>query len=361
MKVFRSACIAGFLAMVFFPCLQMSFHFFPQAQYTENRELAKAPQLNVSALDRFPRDCESYVGDNFGLRPELIRWNSILKVKLLGVSPVQSVVLGKESWLFYCSEALDDGNTFNDFRGTIPLPRAELDGLQRKLEEDAREFEKRNIPYLVAIVPNKNTVYDEFLPDAVRRLRPVTRLDQLVAHLEGHSKVRVLDLRGLFCRAQSKESHPLYWKTDSHWNTYGAYLGYAEIVRALSARLPGLRPIPIEGGQVTVYRSPTGHDLAQMLSMQDLLPEENETVFRLSNSDAAPLPGTLIFRHDSFGDNLYPYLKKHFRKIVNIAPFARYNFDAICEEHPVAVIRVFAERYITQAIHDDFFYREGNI
>jgi len=359
MRIFRCACIAAFMAAVFFPFLQMHFHFFPQVQYTENRELAKAPQWRLNALRRFPADCENYVGDNFGLRPELIRWNSILKVKLLGVSPVQSVIMGKESWLFYCSEALDDGNTINDFRGAIPLSRSELDGLQRKLEDNAREFERMNIPYLVVIVPNKNTVYDEFLPDSIRKFRPATRLDQLIAHLREHSSARVLDLRDVFRRARG--GHPLYWKTDSHWNTYGAYLGYAEIVRTLSARLPTLHPVSINGGQVEVKRSPLGRDLAQMLSMQDLLPEENETEFSLSATLDATPPRTLIFRHDSFGDNLYPYLRNHFQKIVNLAPFSNYKFDAIREERPAAALHVFAERYITQAIRDDFFHREGKI
>jgi hypothetical protein len=334
----------------------MNFHFFPERQYTENRELAKAPQWNLNALSRFPADCESYVGDNFGLRPELIRWDSILKVKLLGVSPVRSVVLGKESWLFYCSEALDDGNTFNDFRGTIPLSSAELEKVQKKLEDNTRMFERMSILYLAVVVPNKNTLYDEYLPDDIRRFRPVTRLDQLVSHLKEHSNVKILDLRDAFRKA--KNSHPLYWKTDSHWNSYGAYLGYSEIVRTLSARLPALRSIPIAGGKVRVETSPNGRDLAQMLSMQDMLPEENETEFSLDASPDTPLLDTIVFRHDSFGDNLYPYFRRHFKNIVNIAPFAPYQFDAIRDQHPEVVLHVFAERYIPQALQDDFFYRE---
>lgn len=359
MKVFRCGAIAVFLAALTFPSLQMHFHFFPQAQYTENRELARAPRWDLGNWCRFPGECETYVGDNFGLRPELIRWDSVLKVKMLGVSPVQSVILGKDSWLFYCSEALDDGNTINDFRGTIPLSPAELDGLQRKLEDNAGEFEKMNIPYLVVVAPNKNTVYPEYLPDAVKRFRPLTRLDQVMTHMKQRSRVKMLDLREALLHA--KGGAPLYWKTDSHWNTYGAYLGYAEIIRALAASLPALRPVSIEGGNVRVKRSPAGRDLAQMLSMQDLLPEENETEFSFSADPDVRIPGALLFRHDSFGDNLYPYLGRHFDRIVNIAPFSNFDYDAIRKEHPVAVLHVFAERYITQAIHDDFYHRDGRI
>ena len=34
------------------------------------------------------------------------------------------------------------------------------------------------------------------------------------------------------------------------------------------------------------------------------------------------------------------------------------GFRAIFEKRPQAVVHVFAERYITQAIHDDFYYEE---
>jgi hypothetical protein len=175
--------------------------------------------------------------------------------------------------------------------------------------------------------------------------------------MRSHSTVKVLDLRGpLF---QAKREHPVYWKTDSHWNSYGAYIGYTEIMRRLSAFVPTLGMARITEGKVEIERSPTGGDLAQMLFLQDAMAEENETRFSLDDTPGRQPTGTLIFRHDSFGDGLYPYLRRHFKELVNIAPFARYRLKAIFEKRPQAVLHVFAERYITQAIHGDFYYDEG--
>jgi alginate O-acetyltransferase complex protein AlgJ len=355
-KTIRLFLIFLFFAILCLPVLQMQFRFCPEPENCENRELAQAPTEDCS-LAEYADGWERYLVDNFGFRPYLIRWNSMLKLTGLGVSPVSSVILGKDSWLFYHSEALADGNTVNDWRGTIPLSQSELVRLQEQLEANEKIFAERNIPYLVVIVPNKSTVYSEYMPDTIRKFRNTTRLDQFMEHMRRSSRVSVLDLReALF---EAKNSHPLYWKTDSHWNSYGAYIGYSEIMRRLSAQLPALTPVPIAGNEVTIEHSPTGGDLAQMLFLQDSLPEENETRLNLETIPTQPALDTLVLRHDSFGDALYPYFHRHFKNLVNIAPFAPYRFQSIFEKCPQAVVHVFAERYITQAIHDDFYYEEA--
>jgi alginate O-acetyltransferase complex protein AlgJ len=355
-KDLRLLLLIAFVGVLWLPFLQMHFRSFPEPENTENRELAQAPAGDYVSFADFVDGWERYAVDNFGFRPYLIRWYSALKLTLLGVSPVPSVILGKDSWLFYHSEALADGNTVNDFRGTIPLSHAELVKLQQRLEANQRVFAGENIGYLVVIVPNKSTIYREYMPDNIRTFRHTNRLDQLLDHMRRYSGVRILDLREALFRA--KQEHPVYWKTDSHWNSYGAYIGYVEIVRQLSAFLPALTAAPIAGDEVKTESSPSGGDLAQMLFLQDALAEENDTRFSLDDTPGQRPIGTLILRHDSFGDGLYPYLRRHFKELINIAPFAPYHLQAIFEKRPRAVVHVFAERYITQAIHDDFYYQE---
>ena len=357
-RTLRLLLIFVFFGALCLPVLQMQWRFCPEPENCENRELAEAPTGDCSFTE-YAEGWERYLVDNFGFRPYLIRWNSLLKLTCLGVSPVSSVILGKDSWLFYHSEALADGNTVNDWRGTIPLSQAELVRLQERLEADEKIFAERKIPYLVVIVPNKNTIYSEYLPDTIRKFRSTTRLDQFMEHIRRNSRVTVLDLREALFKA--KNNHPLYWKTDSHWNSYGAYIGYTEILRRLSVQLPALKPVPIAGNEVRIEPSPTGGDLAQMLFLQDSLPEENETRLSLESVPTQPVLDTLVLRHDSFGDALYPFFHRHFKNLVNIAPFAPYRFEAIFAKRPQAVVHVFAERYITQAIHGDFYYEEEKL
>lgn len=357
MRTYQKILMAGFLTAILLPSLQMALGFYRKFDNLENRELAKAPELDTNRLWKWSAECEAYLSDRFGFRPDLIRWNSVLRVRMLGVSPIRSVVLGKDSWLFYRSEALDDGDSLNDHQGAIPLSRRELDKLRQRLENNRRRFASLGIPYLMVIAPNKNTIYGEYLPDSIGKLGHTTRLDQFMTHLGPVQDV--LDLRGALM--QAKREYPVYFRTDSHWNSYGAYTGYREIMRRLTDRFPQLAPASISESGVAVEKSLPGGDLAQMLFMQDLLPEENHTRFSLRSIPGTPPMGTLLFRHDSFGDNLYPFLEPVFKKIINVAPFAPFRFDVIERERPQIVLHVFAERYLPQVLQDDFFYKEERL
>lgn len=335
----------------------MHFVVYKEFDDTENRELAPVPSLNNHA-SRFTDQIDAYVADHFGFRPDLIRWNSILRVYLLRSSPVKSVILGKDSWLFYCSEALADGNSMNDYMGMIPLADTELEKLRIRLEENRRRFSERGIPYVVAIAPNKNSMYGEYLPERIETCKSnETRLNQFIEYMGKKSDLRVLDLREALSSAKARRL-PVYWETDSHWNTYGAYVGYREIMGEIARIYPGAGPLGISG-EVTVERTTRGGDLAQMLFLTDLLAESNHTRFELASAPDQARLKKLLFRHDSFGDNLYPFLRKHFNEIVNIAPFAPFRFEEIFRDPPEVVLHLFTERYLTQAVHDDFFYEEG--
>ncbi len=345
-----------FVLVIWLPVLQMDLGFYKEFADTENRELAPPPKWNLWHFSGLVEEIDAYIADHFGFRPDLIRWNSFLRVNLLGSSPVRSVILGKGAWLFYCSEALADGNSINDYMGMLPLPDGELALLKLRLEENRRRFAEKGIPYIVVVTPNKNTIYDEYLPERIGCCKSSkTRLDQFIEYMAGNSDLEILDLRGPLLDA--KRRLPVYWETDSHWNTYGAYVGYRRIFEKVARYYPDAAPLEISGN-IAVERTSRGGDLAQMLFLTDVLPEGNHTAFEFK-SYPSPRFKKLLFRHDSFGDNLYPFLNRHFEKITNVAPFAPFRFDEILRDPPEMVLHLFTERYLTQAIHDDFFYQEG--
>lgn len=358
-KTFARSLLCCFLIVIWMPLTEMNLGFFRKYEYSENRELAQEPELQarIQSLRHYPKEYETYFGDHLGFRCSLIRLNNVLRVNLLGVSPVPSVVMGKDSWLFYRSEVFPDGFTFNDHCGLIPLSEAELERLRERIEWNHEFFSANGIFYLAVIVPNKNTIYEEYLPESIKRNGKPTRLDQFTEYMRTHSRVKVLDLRSALFEA--KKLHPIYYKTDSHWNDYGAYRGYREIVGELSRVFPGIELISIKDGVVSVRKSSPGGDLTQMLLMDDLIDEEFGTAFEIQPNGRGRKLRKLVFRHDSFGDNLYRYLYPHFERVVGVAPFVPFKYDKILAEKPEVVLHVFAERYITLALHDDFYYEQS--
>jgi hypothetical protein len=347
--------IVLFLIVLWAPAIQMHYKVYQEFEDADKRVLPGPPVLGREAISSFAEKSEAYVDDHFGFRPDLIRWNVLMRVHLFGVVPLQSVIAGKNTWLFYRSEALDDGDSINDFMGTVPLSSEALEDLRRMLDENNRRFTQKGIKYIVAIAPNKNAVYSENLPERFAKNKARTRLEQFCEYMENRSDVNILDLTKPLSREKSKA--PLYWATDSHWNSFGAYVAYREIMKRISDFYPDTGVITL-AGEVDVKQRTNGGDLAQMLFIQDVWPEKEDTLVRLDSKQITPQFEKLLFRHDSFGDALYPYLTKHFKKIISAAPFAPFGFEAISREQPEIVLHLFAERYLTRAIHDDFHYRE---
>ena len=94
----------------------------------------------------------------------------------------------------------------------------------------------KGIQYLFAVVPGKQTVYPEYLPDYIYTRRGRSRLDQVVDYHKSQPDLNFLDLRPTLLTA--KRRHRIYHITDSHWNIRGAYAGYLKIMEQIQRLFP---------------------------------------------------------------------------------------------------------------------------
>jgi hypothetical protein len=219
---------------------------------------------------------------------------------------------------------------------------------------------ERNITYVVLIVPEKHVVYDDLLPDGetVGAVRPVT---QIADSLGPDERARFIYPAAAL--KQASAIRPAYYKTDSHWTSWGAYWGY----RALMA---GLAPfhqfdvIPEESlehhnysfiGDLGAYLDPEPIEHAIDTSYPDMLRSqfffsnvENIRGFRgqvhiFLNNDKT-LPRAVMFR-DSGANALFPFLNVHFSRMVAVA-MPQFDADVIESEKPDIVITEMAERFL---------------
>jgi hypothetical protein len=320
-----------------------------------------ALQFTRTALEAFPALFDSFYNDHFGGRGRLIHYLNLVKVQWLQLSSSSQVCVGKKGWLFYTHEPVG-----RDYETTRLFTPDELTRWQRMLEARRDWLAARRIPYLFVIAPDKQSIYPEALRRPVRRrLQETSRLDQLVAYLTAHSDVDVVDLRRPLRQAKSWDR--LYAITDSHWNDHGAYVAYTRLVSALARWFPEMRPLPLQAfadAPVTTR----GGDLAQMLGVEERLPEVHLNLVPLQARKAQPiepgfhvplpplmqpllmqqadahLPRAVMFR-DSFGGGLVPFLSEHFQRILYVWQ-ELYEFDAplIEREHPEVVIQEIVER-----------------
>jgi hypothetical protein len=96
-----------FLAVLSLPLMGMVLNLDRDAPSGENRTLAAWPQLrwDAASLRALPEQLTRYFEDHFAFRARLVRWQAIVRLDVLGVSPSASVIKGRDGWLFYA----DDG------------------------------------------------------------------------------------------------------------------------------------------------------------------------------------------------------------------------------------------------------------
>jgi len=355
------ALISIFLAMIFLPPVAALLGIGPATSLTEKRAPIVRPPLTLDlpGLTFFHRNFEAYWNDTFGFRSTLVRGYNRASM-WLGVSPSAKVVVGTDGWLFVGEEY----SAVEYYRATRPFTPEQLVWWQRLLEGRHDWLAQHGIRYLLIVAPDKQSIYPEYMPAALNRVGTVTRLDQLVAHLEQHSDLQLLDLRGVLREAKAHERP--YERLDSHWNDLGAWIAYAEIAKRLGVWFPHMQPVPLSDFERT-WPAGQGNDLAMLLSLSDVMPGERLTLVprvprraRLIPTDGTLPPGSVamlvtetgdpalpraVMFHDSFAQTLWPFLSEHF---AHIAYSWQYNFDPglIEREKPDVVLDEMVDRVL---------------
>lgn len=360
MRATSKMFLIAFMLLLLFPTVDWLWNIDPFSRNQENRKLAECPALphTLGELMKFRREFPAYFNDNVGFRNALIRGNFLLKYRLLGVSPSSLVLIGKEGWLFYAGDREAD-----DCRGISHFTTAQLRREAFNYELKKRWLEQQGIHYLLVLAPNKSTVYPEYLPEALTRVRDVSVVGQFVQYMKQSSLLDVIDLRAAVTIAKAQT--PVYLKTDTHWNSYGAFAAYTAIMKPLGAWFPQVKPLRLDD-YVIVQQPCAPGDLAGMIGGREFLREDYHYQFtpRLPRPVAAAeehkapganpelanhngrLPRAVVFR-DSFFGALLPFIEGHLGGVAYYS--SRWNTEIGIEEiirrhQPDIVIEEIVER-----------------
>ncbi len=299
---------------------------------------------NRSALERFSGRVEAWYNDRFGLRPWMVRANAFAHLGL-GVSPDRSlVILGEDGWLFLGNRL---ARVLDQHRGLFPFDDEELDRAVGVLAQRRAWLEARGIPMVFVLAPDKHEIYPERLPPWARRTLGPTRREQFLRAL-ADGNVPHVDLAPAVREASTK--HLAYFLTDSHWNEYGAFAGYAALMDFLRLRLgrEGLRDVSRTPHEV-VREARAGLALPEMLGMDgrdfddqtvrvrfdrplgsvevytpdDVLVSRGGNrrigkrfVRRVRRVDGAGGGLRVLILRDSFTTNMSPFLNLSFREVI---------------------------------------------
>lgn len=328
-KIIYGLFVAAFLML----CLSLSVGtlLYGPAGAAANERLAELPSLKTEEgkiNTDYLGELRSYVNDRFFLRQKLITLDRRMS-NLLGVSGEDSVIAGKDGWLFFA-------DTLDDYTGTSLMSSRELFSAASNVALMDEYCRRNGKEFSFIIAPNKNSLYGEFMPDYGARAN--TSNAEIFHSLLDQFGVTYVDLFAAFGEAEEI----LYFAHDSHWNSKGAALGADLINRSF-----GMESSYFEAD----FSRQTAHegDLYAMVfpSAQDTEtnPVYGETLHytftsKATQPDAIVLntegtgEGNLLCYRDSFGNLLFPYLAESYAS----TKFSRsVSYDMTGSEDYVAV------------------------
>lgn len=173
----------------------------------EKRKLAQSPELNKETIlsGKFTREYEEYFNDQFVFRDNWISLNT--KYKILSLNKhINDVYLGKNNYLFEDTSSYDTKKLYKN-----------MDHLKNLISKYKDSIGENNIN--IMLIPNGSEILSDKLP------KYATVLDQqkTLKDAEVMYKDNFINTYDILKRNKSKY---IYYKTDHHWTTLGAYYAY---------------------------------------------------------------------------------------------------------------------------------------
>lgn len=331
--------------------------------FIDNRPPTPLPTLPRSVRDtvKFRDGVRKFVGDNFGLRAELVKLNVLIHYGI-GVSSIPANVVGKNGWFFL----KNDYAIFDQFRALDRFTDTGLDSWIDVMEQYRQWLAAQGIAFMVVVAPNQQTVYPEHMPGYANRVSPETRLDQLSRRLrERNSKLTLVDLRSAMWAA--RKNGILYHQYENHWNPMGSFVGYSAIMQEVKKLFPEVAPLQLSdftiGASNRSWNIPPLTEVAPTLTPKKpsnivgteiLMSINNHVNFEKTTTRLAAAPGVLFYG-DSFGDEgLLPHIKETFKWTITVATnWAPFPAELIKKHRPKLVIYELAERYLARPLAHD--------
>lgn len=346
----KTAKIFGFV----FPAILIAVMFFniflPDKNFSaeENRLLQTMPKPSISSIfsGRFETKAESYTADQFMLRNMFIKIKSSFDTSL-GSTESNNVFMCKDNYLMENISKADAKKMENNYNSLAKLKQL---------------YPNINMDFM--LVPNAANIMSDKLPMFAVTEDQNKQMDDFFKKIQSIG-INPVDVRATF--KKNKEKIELYYHTDHHWTTDGAYLAYQDFAKknklnsnikydALAVKndfrgtlasksgfTNGLNDmikiyLPKEGQNYensVIFYSDTKEKTTEFYKLNNLKKKDTYTVFGGSNhpiySIKTPVSSQrkLLLIKDSYANSFIPFLSQDYREIIVIDP--RYFFDDISE------------------------------
>ena len=301
----------------------------------ENRPLAQRPRLTAAGLTSgdFMSDYESYVTDQFAGRDGWTAAKAYLE---------KAVGKQENNGVYFC-----EGSTL-----ISRFEEPDAKRVENNTKYVAQFAEKAGVPVAFGLIPTQASVWADKLPQGAPNYDQRQVYSDVTNALAG--KVTLVD--SLWSTLSAHKDEDIFYRTDHHWTSLGAYYGYVGLAEAL-----GYEPVPlsqytkttvstefygtvfsssgvrwVEPDEIDIYVPEDGITVTshtydskgkpveepRELYVESYLSKKDKYSMFLGGQQAlgvvktgnADKPKLLLIR-DSYSDSLVPFLTPHFSEI----------------------------------------------
>ncbi len=308
------------------------FVFNDKKEFSENefRYLTMFPEFSMDKLFKgiYREELENYTTDQFPFREEWVSLKTKI-YKLSGQDMINDVYLAKDNYLI------------NRFKNNIN---------QDKIINVLNEFQSNNPNLNIEILlsPTATSIYEEKLP----KYNINKSEKDMINYYYKHLNFKTINIYNTLNK--EKNNYELFYKTDHHWTSYGAYFAYQEYclnnninyynldelnITKVSDTFLGtlyskvftnkiyddIYKINVNNYDVTLkYLDKTTNDFYQKKYLQEkdkysYFLGPNEPIIEITNNKLDDNSELLIIK-DSYANSFIPLIANHYQKIIVIDP-----------------------------------------
>lgn len=304
---------------------------------TEKRELQQMPKVRWRSVrkGKFQKKYEKYLADQFPGRDSWVRLQTDVS-RVVGKTESNGVYFGKDGYLL-------------EHYGTSDFENEQSEKNEQALVKFVKKMsKKRNIS--VMLVPTKTWIMQEKLPAFAPTYDEQQMYDCMKAQLGDLADTVLVPVAD---ELQKHTDEQIYYRTDHHWTTLGAWYGYEAYVRAAGGDLEQAqkkRDFHCVSTQfygstyAKVNQAPRADEIEKYEPQQPLTvvynmgekttdtlydtsfldTQDQYSYFTGGNQPVIEVTGgtangrTLLVIKDSFGNSMIPFLAEDYEKVVMV-------------------------------------------
>jgi hypothetical protein len=361
MRVLNGIFITLFIAMLTLPLIFVDLSS-DRVSVNENRMLANRPPLSYikNHPGTFVREFDEWFKDSTGFRERLLKLYYVMSKNswLNGIyryTDGQYTYLKGEQGHHYFAHV--NGYLIQKFQGKQFISDDMLVQMADKLEEVKIYLDKQGIPLIVMFCTDKESIYPEFYPKAIKRGHEPIQLDMITGYLREQTTVDVFNIRQALIA--EKNNYMLYNVSSGdlvHYNQIGAFFAYRELMRHINVYFPEIVSYELDHVDISYDENEIPHVFLKTeikyIKLDEHFFDDVNVVrpFTWDNeafeNEESDLPVILFFR-DSYSVERFigKYFAQHFGKAIFIHYCNIENIEEYIEKfNPDIVVFESAER-----------------